>query len=284
MPRFAANLSTMYAEHPALDRLAAAARDGFEATECLFPYDHPALEWRRRLDEHDLCQALFNAPPGDWAAGERGIASLPERQAEFRAGLDQALEYAAVLRCANVHVMAGLLPSGADADERRRRWAAYESNVAWAAQRARGAGVTILVEPINQRDMPGYLLTRHEDAQALLERVGAPNLKVQLDLYHAQITQGDLTTLIRTGVRSGQVGHVQIAGVPDRHEPDEGELAYGHLFAELDAAGYAGWVGCEYRPRGGTSAGLGWFAAYRRAASRSATASRSAASAGQVQS
>jgi hydroxypyruvate isomerase len=272
MPRFAANLSTMYAEHPALDRLAAAARDGFEATECLFPYDHPALEWRRRLDE---LQVRYRAALH---------ASLPERQAEFRAGLDQALEYAAVLRCANVHVMAGLLPSGADADERRRRWAAYESNVAWAAQRARGAGVTILVEPINQRDMPGYLLTRHEDAQALLERVGAPNLKVQLDLYHAQITQGDLTTLIRTGVRSGQVGHVQIAGVPDRHEPDEGELAYGHLFAELDAAGYVGWVGCEYRPRGGTSAGLGWFAAYRRAASRSATASRSAASAGQVQS
>ncbi len=260
MPRFAANLSTMYQEHDFLDRFTAAAADGFTAVEYLFPYEHPAAALRRRLDDHGLTQVLFNAPPGDWAAGERGIASIPGREREFRDGIDRALAYAAALGCPNVHVMAGLVPSPT---ERAGRWAAYEANVAWAAQRAAAAGVTILVEPINPRDMPGYLLTGQEQAHRLVERIGAGNLAVQVDIYHCQIVEGDVTMRLRAGVASGRVGHVQIASVPDRHEPDEGELAYGHVFAELDSLGYAGWVGCEYRPRGATSAGLGWLAAYR---------------------
>lgn len=264
MPRFAANLSTMYQEHEFLDRFAAAAADGFAAVEYLFPYAFPAGQLRDRLTDCGLTQVLFNAPPGDWAAGERGLASVPGRHEQFRAGLQTALEYAAELGCPRVHVMAGLVPVGAGADERAARWAAYRENLEWAAERAAPAGVSILVEPINHRDMPGYLLSQPRDAQALVRRLGTPNVTVQLDLYHAQITHGDLTTLIRELVGADLVGHVQIAGVPDRHEPDEGELDHEYLFALLDEIGYRGWVGCEYRPRGATSAGLGWFARYRR--------------------
>lgn len=263
MPRFAANLSMMYTEHHFLDRFAAAAADGFAGVEYLFPYAHPAAELRRLLDEHGLEQVLFNAPPGDWEAGERGIASLPGREAEFRSGFATALEYAATLGSPRVHVMAGLVPADADDAERENRWGAYESNVAWAAGQAAGAGVDVLIEPINQRDMPGYLISRQGDAHALVERVDAPNLKVQLDLYHCQVTEGDLTTTLRRDVPTGRVGHLQVAGVPDRHEPDSGELDVDHLFRVVDEVGFDGWVGCEYRPRAGTSAGLGWLAAWQ---------------------
>ncbi|MDI3422005.1 2-oxo-tetronate isomerase [Streptomyces luteolus] len=260
MPRFAANLSMMYTEHPFLDRFAAAAADGFEGVEYLFPYDHDPAELRRLLDQHGLRQVLFNAPPGDWEAGERGLASLPGREAELRAGTDRALEYAAVLGCRQVHVMAGLVPADATPEQWAERRATYVANLSWAAERAAAAGVDVLIEPINTRDMPGYFLNRQADAHAVVREVGAPHLKVQLDLYHCQIVEGDLTATLRRDLPTGRVAHLQIAGVPDRHEPDDAnELNFRHLLAVVDELGFGGWVGCEYRPRAGTSEGLGWI-------------------------
>jgi hydroxypyruvate isomerase len=262
MPRFAANLSMLYPEHDFLDRFAAAAADGFEAVEYLFPYAHDAALLARRLGDAGLQQVLFNAPPGDWDAGERGIACLPGREDEFRHGIDQALRYAQVLGCPRIHVMAGLGPSGAD---RQRLRATYESNLAWAC--AAAGDRDILIEPINPRDMPGFFLNRQDEAHALVDAVGAPNLKVQMDLYHCQIVEGDIASKLRKYLPTGRIGHLQIAGVPDRQEPDGGELNYPYLFKLLDElcaeCGWAGWVGCEYRPRlgaqpGGTSRGLGW--------------------------
>ena len=254
MLRFAANLSLMYTEHPFLDRFEAAARDGFSAVEYLFPYEHEAGLLAARLAELGLRQVLFNAPPGDWACGERGLAALPGREAEFRAGIELALHYAGVLGCPRVHVMAGCLSA-----EPAVHRATFLANLAWAAPRAAQAGVGLLIEPINPRDMPGYLLNRQEDAHAIVEAVGAANLQVQMDLYHCQIVEGDLACKLRRYLPTGRVGHLQIAGVPERHEPDEGELHYPYLFELIDALGYDGFIGCEYRPRGGTSAGLGWW-------------------------
>lgn len=257
MPRFAANLSMMYNEHAFLDRFAAAAADGFQAVEYLFPFEHPASEIRRRLDDNGLVQALFNAPPGNWAAGERGTAALPGREAEFREGFAQALEYAAVLGNDRVHVMAGIVP--ADADHARCR-AVYLENLAYAAASAAAHGMTVLMEPINTRDMPGYFLSRQDDAHTIREQVGAANLRVQFDCYHCQIMEGDLAVKLRRDFAG--IGHIQIAGVPERHEPDTGELNYPYLFDVIDGLGYTGWIGCEYRPRAGTSAGLGWLKPY----------------------
>jgi 2-dehydrotetronate isomerase len=265
MPRFAANLTMLYNEHPFLDRFEAAARDGFQAVEYLFPYAWPAAELAARLKAHGLQQVLFNAPPGDWEAGERGITCLPGRVDEFRRGFEQALSYAEALTCPRVHVMAGLAPAGADAAELR---ATYEANLAWAAAQAASAGRDVLIEPINGRDMPGYHLHRQDDAHAIVERLGAPNLKVQMDLYHCQVAEGDVATKIRQYLPTGRVGHLQIAGVPERHEPDVGELDYGYLFRVIDevaaACGWEAWVGCEYRPARGsavnaTTDGLGWM-------------------------
>ncbi|QET01517.1 MULTISPECIES: 2-oxo-tetronate isomerase [Cupriavidus] len=257
MPRFAANLSMMYNEHGFLDRFAAAAADGFQAVEYLFPFEHPASEIRKRLDDNGLAQALFNAPPGNWAAGERGTAALPGREAEFREGFAQALEYAAVLGNDRVHVMAGIVP--ADADHARCR-AVYLENLAYAAASAAAHGMTVLMEPINTRDMPGYFLSRQDDAHTIREQVGAANLRVQFDCYHCQIMEGDLAVKLRRDFAG--IGHIQIAGVPERHEPDTGELNYPYLFDVIDGLGYTGWIGCEYRPRAGTSAGLGWLKPY----------------------
>ena len=205
-----------------------------------------------RLADHGLAQVLFNAPPGDWDAGERGIACLPGRDDEFRSGVERALEYAAALGCPRVHVMAGLVPPGASRESLRAR---YVERVRWAAEAAARAGVTILIEPINTRDIPGYFLNRQDDAHGVLDEAGVPALAVQMDLYHCQIVEGDVATRIRRYVATGHVGHVQIAGVPERHEPDTGELDYRYLFAVLDESGYDGWVGCEYRPRAGADAG-----------------------------
>ncbi|KDB06259.1 Hydroxypyruvate isomerase [Burkholderia sp. lig30] len=257
MPRFAANLTMMYNEHAFLERFAAAARDGFRAVEYLFPYDFSADAIRTQLDAHGLVQALFNAPPGDWAAGERGIASLPGREDEFRRGLDTALDYTRALGNTKLHVMAGVIAPGQD---RARHRATYLANLAQAAQAAAAHGVTILIEPINPRDMPGYFLNRQDDAQAICAEVGAPNLKVQFDCYHCQIVEGDLTKKLERDIAG--IGHIQIAGVPERHEPDIGELNYPYLFERIDALGYDGWIGCEYRPKAGTSAGLGWLQPY----------------------
>lgn len=264
MPRFAANLSMLYNEHDFLDRFAAAAKDGFTAVEYLFPYAYAADELAARLKAAGLQQVLFNAPPGDWDKGERGIACLPGREAEFAQGISKALAYAQALQCPRVHVMAGLAPAGANREQLR---ATYVANLKHAAAEAAKVGVDILIEPINQRDMPGFFLSRQDDAHAVVAEVGAPNLKVQMDLYHAQITEGDLAMKIRKYLATGQVGHLQIAGVPERHEPDLGEINHPYLFKLLDDIGYDGWIGCEYRPQrgavaGGTSQGLGWLAPY----------------------
>lgn len=258
MPRFAANLSMMYSEHDFLDRFAAAALDGFKAVEYLFPYAFERAELAARLRDAGLRQVLFNAPPGDFEAGERGIAALPGREDEFRRGfVEQALPYAEALACPRIHVMAGLCSAGAARDT-------YLANLAWAAGQARVLGLDVLIEPINTRDIPGYFLNRQDDAHALIAEIGAPNLKVQMDLYHCQIVEGDLAMKLRRYlVPGGSVGHLQIAGVPSRHEPDLGELNYPYLFELLDELGYAGHVGAEYRPRAGTTAGLGWFAPYK---------------------
>jgi len=257
MPRLAANISMMYTEHPFLDRFEAAARDGFAGVEFLFPYEYPAADLKTRLEAQGLTQALFNAPPGDWAAGERGTASLPGRESEFRRGADLALEYAAALGNRKLHVMAGLIQPGQDRAAHR---AIYLENLAWAARAAASAGVTVVIEPINTRDIPGFFLNRQDEAQAICAEVGADNLKVQFDIYHCQIVEGDIAVKLKRDMAG--IGHIQIAGVPDRHEPDLGELNYPYLFQQIDALGYSGWIGCEYRPRAGTSAGLGWARPY----------------------
>jgi hydroxypyruvate isomerase len=258
MPRFAANLSMMYNEHAFLDRFAAAAKDGFRGVEFLFPYAFPAAEIRARLDAHGLTQALFNMPPGNWDAGERGLASLPGREDEFRRSLETALSYARVLGNDRLHAMAGLIRPDQD---RARHRGTYLKNLALAAKDAAGLGITIVIEPINTRDIPGFFLNRQDEAHAICAEVGAPNLKVQMDFYHCQIVEGDLAMKLRQTIAG--VGYIQIAGVPERHEPDVGEINYPYLFALMDQLGYPGWVGCEYRPKAGTSEGLGWFAPYR---------------------
>ncbi|MPQ83176.1 hydroxypyruvate isomerase family protein [Pseudomonas sp. MAFF 730085] len=254
MPRFAANLSMLYPEHAFLERFAAAAADGFDAVEYLFPYEYSAQVLKQYLSDNGLVQALFNAPPGDWAAGERGIATLPGREREFRAGFERALEYAAVLGNTRIHVMAGLLPSE---QHRARHHAVYLENLAYATAQAQQAGVTVLLEPINTRDMPGFFLNRQDQAHAICKEVGAGNLKVQFDCYHCQIVEGDLAVKLLRDIDG--IGHIQIAGVPDRHEPNLGELNYPYLFELIDELGYDGFVGCEYRPKGATSAGLQWL-------------------------
>lgn len=260
MPRFAANLSLMYGEHTFLDRFEAAARDGFRAVEFLFPYEHAPQLIAGLLKTHGLQQVLFNVPPGDWAAGERGLACVPGRQETFKSAVRQALDHAHVLACPRLHVMAGIAAPGAD---RRALRATYMHNLAWAAQQAADVGVDLLIEPINLRDMPGYFLNRQDEAHAVVAEIGAANLKVQMDLYHCQVVEGDLAMKLRQYLPAGRVGHIQVAGVPERHEPDGGELNYPYLFELIDSLGYTGHIGCEYRPRGGTSAGLGWLAKLR---------------------
>ena len=254
MPRFAANLSMMFTDRPFLDRFAAAAAAGFEGIEFLVPYEHEAQAVRAALNAAGLKAALFNCPPGDWAEGERGMAAIPGREAEFRESFDLALRYAEAIRPDRLHVMAGLV-AGAEAR------ATYVANLRWAATRAPDR--VLVVEPINTRDIPGYFLNRSDEAVSVIQEVDAPNLRLQFDLYHAQIMEGDLTRRLERLMPL--IAHVQIAGVPDRHEPDAGEVNFPHLFAVLDALGYEGWVGCEYRPAGRTEDGLGWF---RRATGR----------------
>ena len=278
MPQFAANLTMMYTELPFLDRFEAAADDGFQAVEYLFPYAFEAHELSARLQAHGLQQVLFNAPPGGtdaasidaaWGSNTRGIASIPGREAEFQAGVQLALRYAEVLHCPRIHLMAGLLGEG---HSRTSNLPTYVNNLRWAATEAAKAGLDVLIEPINTRDIPGFFLNRQDHAHEIIETVGAANLKVQMDLYHCQIVEGDVAMKIRHYLPTGRVGHFQIAGVPERHEPDIGEMNYPYLFDVIDevsqACGWQGWVGCEYRPRlggqpGGTSAGLDWLRARR---------------------
>jgi len=265
MPRFAANLSLLYPELPFLDRFEAAARDGFPAVEFQFPYEFSAEEIAARARAHDLEVVLFNAPPGQFAAGERGLAALPGRESEFQAGLREALRYAQVLRCPRLHVMSGIV---AEPSQRAAMRATLVANLRWAAAQAQPHRVDLLVEPINTRDFPGYFLNRQDEAHALLAEIGAPNLKVQFDLYHCQVVEGDVAMKIRHYLPTGRVGHFQVAGAPQRQEPDVGELNAAYLFEVIDEVaaqcGWQGWVGCEYRPaRGavanGTTQGLGWL-------------------------
>ncbi len=254
MPRFAANLSMMFNEWPFLDRFAAAADAGFSAVEYLFPYEHPAEEIARRLAARGLTLALFNAPPGDWAAGERGLAALPGRQDDFRRSIQTALTYAAATGGTRFHVMSGCAEAGNPA-----AWQTYRDNIAYAAGQAATAGLEITIEPINNRDMPGYFLNHFDLATGLIAELGSGSLRLQFDIYHRQILHGDVTLALRRLMP--MIGHIQIAGVPDRNEPTRGELNDPLLFQEIDRLGYAGFIGCEYRPKDGTLAGLDWLSA-----------------------
>ncbi|WP_420472617.1 2-oxo-tetronate isomerase [Noviherbaspirillum sp. ST9] len=254
MPKFAANLSLMFNEVPFLQRFAVAAKAGFTAVEFLFPYDHQPEEITQQLKAHGLENVLFNMPPGDWAGGERGIACLPGREAEFREGVLKAIGYAKVLGTPRLHMMAGLVPAGADRAICR---ATYVDNLRHACTEAAKHGIAVMIEPINTRDMPGYFLNLQAEAHAIRDEVGAANLKVQMDFYHVQIMEGDIATKVRHYLL--HIGHIQIAGVPGRNEPDTGEVNYPYLFRLLDELGYEGWIGCEYRPAKGTVEGLGWM-------------------------
>ena len=257
MPRFAANLSMMFNEHPFLDRFGAAAGQGFEAVEFLFPYDHAPDAIAARLRDHRLTLALFNLSPGDFMAGERGLAALPDRRGEFEASVDIALRYARMTGAKTLHLMAGNAPSGVAVHE-----AAYEDALQFACGRATGDGVTIVIEPINRRDMPAYFLNDFGHAAELIRRLALPNLKLQFDIYHRQILHGDVVRGLEA--MADIIGHVQVACVPERHEPFTGELDDGRIFEAVDRIGYRGFVGCEYRPATATTAGLGWFAPFRR--------------------
>jgi hydroxypyruvate isomerase len=292
MPNFAANLSMMYTEIPFLQRFEAAAADGFKAVEYLFPYEFSAQELSHQLKSCGLQQVLFNAPAGGfdkqsiadaWENSFRGTAALPGHEDEFKAGVELALTYAEKLNCPRIHIMAGLIPEvlrlpvnalqGLATSSNTAKLPGplrdtYLNNIAWAAKQAASINVDVLIEPINTRDIPYFFLNRQEDAHAIIQETGCSNLKVQMDLYHCQIVEGDLASKIRAYLPTGRVAHFQIAGVPQRNEPDIGEVNYSYLFQVIDEVaaqcGWQGWVGCEYRPKkggqhGGTSAGLGWL-------------------------
>lgn len=258
MPRFAANISTLYPEHALLDRIAAAAADGFAAVEVQAPYAAPAEEFARALRDARTGLVLMNAPQGDMDAGERGLAALPGRERDFAASVQVAIDYGRAVGAPRVHVMAGKPPPGTSADAGD----VFVRNLTHACAAFEPHGIRVMIEPINTRDMPGYFLTTPEQGAEIIARVGAPNLALQFDVYHAQIMGGDLSRRLERYLPL--IGHVQIAGVPQRHEPDTGEIDYAAVFRLLDSLGYGGWVGCEYRPArgaapGGTSAGLGWL-------------------------
>ena len=259
MPNFAANLSMMYTEVAFPDRFAAAAGDGFKGVEFLFPYEWPAADVAEWREAAGVAQALFNAPPGNWNRDERGLAALPGREGEFRDTIGTALDYAAALDCPRIHIMAGIRP-GATSDA--LLYDTYEKNLAFAAGEAAKSGRNVIIEPINPRDVPGYFLNRQADAHRVVDAVGAPNLRVQMDLYHVQIVEGDVAMRIRQYI--DKVDHFQIAGVPERHEPDIGEINYPYLFELIDELAFTGWVGCEYNPKGKTSEGLRWLVNYLR--------------------
>lgn len=258
MPKFAANLTMMFNEQEFPDRFSAAAKAGFDAVEFLFPYDYPASDVSGWLKDNQLQNVLFNLPPGDWAAGERGIAALPGREAEFRTGVAKAIEYALALGTPQLHMMAGLIPADADLSLHRKT---YLGNMKYAAQELAKHQLNLLLEPINTRDMPGYFLNTQAQAHELRIESAEPNVKVQMDFYHVQIMEGDLTQTFKKYFEG--IGHTQIASVPTRNEPDDGEINYPYLFQVLDELGYEGWVGCEYRPRGKTEDGLGWLKPYK---------------------
>jgi hydroxypyruvate isomerase len=256
MPRFSANLSMLFQEHEFLDRFDAAARNGFTGVEYIGPYEHAPDIVAARLKKNGLTQVLFNLPVGDWAKGERGIAILPDRIAEFRQGVAKAITYAHALGCEQVNCLAGIAPMGSD---RATLENVFADNLAFAAEKLEQAGVRLLIEPINTRDIPGFFLNTSHQGLALMDRVGSKNLFLQYDIYHMQIMEGDLARTIETNL--SRIAHIQLADNPGRHEPGTGEINYPFLYEHLDRIGYTGWVGAEYKPKAGTEAGLAWFKA-----------------------
>jgi len=254
VPQFSANLSMLFTEVPLLERFGRAARAGFTAVELQFPYEQPAAVLREELVRHGLTMVLHNLPAGDWGAGDRGIAADPGRVAEFRAGVARAIEYATTLQVPRLNCLAGKLPPGVSAANAR---ATLVVNLRHAAAALHEAGLTLLIEPINRFDVPGFVLQRSDDAVQLMDEVGAPNLQLQYDVYHQQRTEGELAATIERLLP--RIGHIQVADNPGRHEPGTGEIAWPFLFAHLDRIGYRGHVGCEYKPADGTEAGLGWM-------------------------
>ncbi|CAI0819911.1 HPr family phosphocarrier protein [Serratia liquefaciens] len=258
MPKFAANLSMMFNELPFLERFEAAAAEGFTAVEFLFPYDYPAELLAEQLRSNGLQQVLFNTAPGNAEAGEWGLAAVPGREQDARADIDRALAYAIALNCPNVHVMAGVVPPGAD-------WQRYRDtfidNIRYAADRFAQHGIKVLIEALSPQVKPHYLFSSQHQAAELVEAIDRSNVFVQFDFFHAQLVDGNISGLMHS--LAGRYAHIQIASVPDRHEPDDGELNYPLLFDQLDAIGYQGWIGCEYRPRGDTTVGLDWLRPYQ---------------------
>ena len=257
MPRFAANLSMLFTEHPFLDRFERAARAGFGAVEFLFPYAPTPGEVAARLKGNKLQCVLHNLPAGDWEAGERGIACLPDRIDEFRAGVAKAIEYAQALGAPQLNCLAGKAPLGADPTMLRQTFVA---NLRYAAAELKRANLRLLIEPINTYDIPGFFLNRTRQALEIIAEVGSDNLFVQYDIYHMQRMEGELAKSIEKNL--GRIAHLQLADNPGRNEPGTGEINYGFLFAFLDKIGYQGWIGCEYKPAATTEAGLGWAAPY----------------------
>jgi hydroxypyruvate isomerase len=256
MPRFAANLTMLFTERPFLERFDAAAAAGFEAVEFLFPYDFAAADIAAALKKNKLTLVLHNLPAGDWAKGERGIACHPDRVAEFRAGVPKAIEYAKFLGCPQVNCLAGIKPSDvSDADAMET----LVANLTFAATELDKVGIRLVIEAINTRDIPGFFVSSTKQALVIMDAVGSANLKFQYDIYHMQIMEGDVARTMETHL--DRIGHIQLADNPGRNEPGTGELNYPFLFAHLDRIGYAGSIGCEYKPKAGTEAGLGWFAA-----------------------
>jgi hydroxypyruvate isomerase len=254
MPKFSANLSMLFQEHDFLDRFDAAARAGFKGVEYIGPYDHPAETVAARLSKNGLAQVLFNLPAGDWAAGERGIAVLPDRVEEFRRGVDTAIAYAKALGCAQINCLAGIAPAGVDQAATEN---VFVENLKFASEALGKAGIKLLIEMINTRDIPGFFLTNTKQALGILERVGSNNLYLQYDIYHMQIMEGDLARTIEANL--DRIAHIQLADNPGRHEPGTGEINYPFLYDFIDGLGYSGWIGAEYKPEAGTEAGLGWF-------------------------
>jgi hydroxypyruvate isomerase len=257
MPKFAANLTMLFTEVDFLDRFAAAAKAGFKAVEFLFPYPYPKEQLAELLARHGLTQVLHNLPAGDWAKGERGIACLPGREREFRDSVETAIAYAKALKCPQLNCLVGITPSGIEAKAVR---ATLVDNLCFAARTLEKQGLRLLVEPINAYDIPGFNLCRTSDAVALFEEVGEGNLWLQYDIYHMQRMEGELAATMARYL--SRIAHIQLADNPGRNEPGTGEINYSFLFAHLDTIGYAGWVGCEYKPRTDTEAGLGWVKPY----------------------
>ncbi len=257
MPKLNANLSMMFNEVDFLERFGAAAKAGFKGVEFLFPYAYDKNQLAELIGQHRLEMVLFNMPPGDFAAGDRGLACIPSRKTEFQDAVGQALDYARTLNCRQLHCMAGLRPVGVNEETMR---ATYIENLRFAAKELGKHGITLLIEAINTRDIPGFYLNYSAQAFDIMHYTGMPNLKFQYDIYHMQIMEGDLASTIEHNL--DKIAHMQLADTPGRHEPGTGEINYDFLFRHIDRIGYTGWIGCEYRPAGKTEDGLGWAKAW----------------------